>query len=266
MSRPSPSHGTGSGVPSPAVTALMLVLGLIGCVALVAFAVRSSPSSASSASASALPRVNDNDVVGSVRALSWTEPRVFLYRHFLTQAECEYIIAKGLAKGLKRSTVVSGDSGAVSTARTSSGLFLSSDNDPVLQRIEERVAVFSHMPVENQEQFYLLEYQEGQKYDVHPDFFPPQDGFEKHIEAGQRKLTVLMYLSAPAAGGETFFPNAAAADLQVQPRQGDAVLFHSMNADGSMDWHSVHGSAPVRSGTKYALTKWVRVDKQGKEE
>lgn len=238
----------------------MLVLGVLGSAAVIY--VMAGMSASASVVRGHLTSHNLNDVVGSVEVLSWKEPRVFLYRNFLSAAECDYIISKGLSEGLRRSTVVAGDSGTVSQARTSSGKFLRSTNDPVLQRIEERVAVFSQMPVENQEQFYLLEYQEGQKYDVHPDFFPPEDEqYKNHIQAGQRKLTVLMYLSAPEAGGETFFPDAIAKDLKVAPSRGDAVLFHSMNPDGSMDWHSVHGSAPVHAGVKYALTKWVRVDR-----
>ena len=45
--------------------------------------------------------------------------------------------------------------------------------------------------------------------------------------------------------------------LSVKPKRGDAVLFYSQHADGSMDGTSLHGGCPVLSGTKWAANVWV---------
>eukprot|EP01094_Clydonella_sp_ATCC50884_P014920 TRINITY_DN25490_c0_g1_i1.p1 TRINITY_DN25490_c0_g1~~TRINITY_DN25490_c0_g1_i1.p1 ORF type:complete len:280 (+),score=94.71 TRINITY_DN25490_c0_g1_i1:33-842(+) len=195
-----------------------------------------------------------------VEAVSWKDPRVFIHHGFLSEAECDYIIEKGLDIGIERSKVVGHEDDVVSKVRTSSGVFIFSTNDPILQRIEERVAIWSQLPVENQEAFYLLQYHPGEKYEAHHDYFEGPAGQRYIGDAGQRTATVLMYLSDPEEGGETFFPLHENA-LRVQPKKGDAVLFYSTKPDGSMDNASLHGSAPVRKGVKYALTKWIRVKK-----
>ncbi|PNG99242.1 Transmembrane prolyl 4-hydroxylase, partial [Tetrabaena socialis] len=46
--------------------------------------------------------------------------------------------------------------------------------------------------------------------------------------------------------------------LKYKPRAGDAVLFWSTLPDGTIDPHSLHGSCPVISGTKWAAVKWLR--------
>lgn len=73
-------------------------------------------------------------------------------------------------------------------------------------------------------------------------------------------------------GGETVFPHAPLREgqrageysecgmqgLAVKPRRGDALLFWSVNPDGSTDPDSLHGGCPVIRGTKWSATKWMR--------
>jgi hypothetical protein len=37
-----------------------------------------------------------------------------------------------------------------------------------------------------------------------------------------------------------------------------ALLFHSQDATGSLERKSLHASCPVISGTKWAMSKWIR--------
>jgi prolyl 4-hydroxylase len=64
-----------------------------------------------------------------------------------------------------------------------------------------------------------------------------------------------MYLSNTEEGGETIFPYA---EVQATPIKGNAVLFYSCTPDGQEDPMSMHGSAPVLSGEKWAAIKWIR--------
>ena len=45
--------------------------------------------------------------------------------------------------------------------------------------------------------------------------------------------------------------------LAVRPRKGDALLFYSQRADGTIDPLSKHGGCPVLEGTKWAANVWV---------
>jgi prolyl 4-hydroxylase len=42
------------------------------------------------------------------------------------------------------------------------------------------------------------------------------------------------------------------------PRRGQALYFEYTTADGALDPLSLHGGAPVLSGEKWILTKWMR--------
>lgn len=53
----------------------------------------------------------------------------------------------------------------------------------------------------------VLEYEIGQEYKAHFDYFFHKEGSDN---GGNRMATVLMYLATPEEGGETIFPNAPA--------------------------------------------------------
>ncbi len=216
----------------------------------------------------------DEDVERSkvVETLSWS-PRVFLLKNFLSDEECEHLIELG-EKKLERSTVVNSDeSGAVSTARTSFGTFVTRRLTETLQRVEDRVAKYSGIPWEHQEQLQLLRYRDGQEYVAHHDGIISENG-------GKRIATVLMFLREPTSGGETSFPQGTplpetkAAFLankdklsecgwndgngfSVIPKKGEAVLFFSFHINGTNDPFANHASCPTLGGTKYTATKWI---------
>ncbi|CAI0455771.1 unnamed protein product [Linum tenue] len=210
-----------------------------------------------------------------VTQLSW-RPRAFLYKGFLSDAECDHLIE--LAKdSLEKSMVADNDSGKSieSEVRTSSGTFLSKYQDEVVAAIEQRIAAWTFLPVENGEAIQILRYELGQKYEPHFDYFHDK---ANQALGGHRIATVLMYLSNVAKGGETIFPNAEvisegkesqpkADDLSdcakdgysVKPEKGDALLFFSLHPDATTDPLSLHGSCPVIEGEKWSATKWIHV-------
>ena len=217
---------------------------------------------------------DEDDVERSkvVETLSWS-PRVFLLKNFLSDEECEHLIELG-EKKLERTTVVTSDeSGAVSTARTSFGTFVTRRLTETLQRVEDRVAKYSGIPWEHQEQLQLLRYRDGQEYVAHHDGIISENG-------GKRIATVLMFLREPTSGGETSFPQGTplpetkAAFLankdklsecgwndgngfSVIPKKGEAVLFFSFHINGTNDPFANHASCPTLGGTKYTATKWI---------
>eukprot|EP01130_Rhizamoeba_saxonica_P004155 TRINITY_DN1710_c0_g1_i1.p1 TRINITY_DN1710_c0_g1~~TRINITY_DN1710_c0_g1_i1.p1 ORF type:complete len:162 (+),score=44.12 TRINITY_DN1710_c0_g1_i1:621-1106(+) len=145
----------------------------------------------------------------------------------------------------------------VSNARSSSGNFLTRyRNDPVYKLIEQKLAAWSHIPVENGEIMYLLRYQVGQQYRPHNDYFSDDETGRVHIgNQGQRIATALVYLNTPEAGGDTYFPKAG---LSVEAKKGDAILFWDCDPFNNPDTMSLHGGKPIEKGIKWALVRWMR--------
>ncbi|KAK9820337.1 hypothetical protein WJX72_009156 [[Myrmecia] bisecta] len=205
-----------------------------------------------------------------VESLSW-EPRAYLYHNFLSEEECDHLIALG-KPSMTKSTVVDSVTGKPmsSTVRTSSGMFLNRGQDPTVKAIEQRIAMYSQIPASQGEGMQILHYEKTEKYESHYDYF--HDEVNKQ-NGGQRVATMLMYLSDVEEGGETVFPNSsekptkgdphfsecAQRGVAVKPRKGDALLFYSLTLAGGMDPSSLHGGCPVISGDKWSATKWMRV-------
>ena len=190
--------------------------------------------------------------------LSW-EPRIFYYKNFLSDEECDYIIEKAKPE-LQRSTVVDSNSteGKIDPVRTSQGMFFTSNiTNPTIQKIEKRISDITHMPVENGESIQVLSYGHGAEYKPHHDYFENVSlgGSSNLNRGGQRVLSFIMYLNTPKSGGETIFPKV---DIKVKPKKGDAVLFYDCLPDGNEDPMTLHGGAPVLEGEKWIATKWMR--------
>lgn len=118
--------------------------------------------------------------------------------------------------------------------------------------------------------YNVLRYSLGQHYDSHHDVFDPAI---YGPERSSRIVTALIYLAAHEGGGETIFPfegvnglkNSLGFDykscdqgLKYKPRFGDALMFWSVGIDGMFDKRSLHWGCPVKAGTKWVATKWIR--------
>lgn len=205
---------------------------------------------------------------GWVQQVSW-KPRVFIWHNFLTGKEARHLI-KLASVQMKRSTVVGeGGRSVEDNYRTSYGTFLKRYQDAVVERLENKVAAWTQIPVTHQEDIQVLRYGIGQFYKVHGDTLKDHD-------AGVRVCTVLIYLNEPDEGGETAFPNSEWIDPKIgqmysanftecaqghvgmRPKRGDALLFWSIGPDGETeDGHALHTGCPVLKGAKWTITKWI---------
>lgn len=110
------------------------------------------------------------------------------------------------------------------------------------------------------ESLQVLHYSVGE-YLPHFDYFDPALPGSQPVlaQGGQRIMTFIVYLNTVEAGGETLFP---ALDLKVQPKQGRVVMFDNVS-NGKIDPLSLHASAPVLVGEKWAMTRWIRERRWG---
>jgi prolyl 4-hydroxylase len=210
-------------------------------------------------------------------------PLVLRIDNFLSNDECEYIRAESYAN-LENSGVqlIDSDKGkAASLFRTSTQTFLSSAGRPAIEAIDTRSAMITRTSVYQQEFVQVLRYKKGQFYDQHYDYFDPADykrdpSTLEMIRNGEknRLSTVFWYLSTVNDGGHTIFPLAngnifnsythnykncnVQNSLKVPPRKGSAIIFYSLQADGSLDRTSLHGACPVEGDDeKWAANKWI---------
>ncbi|MFT5861231.1 MAG: prolyl 4-hydroxylase [Flavobacteriaceae bacterium] len=172
----------------------------------------------------------------------------------LTADECDHIIA--ISNDRFARSKVGGIEEAI-YGRTSYSAYLVIDDDQKLNAIREKIAQRINRPTSHFEYFQCVSYALGQEYQNHYDTFDPEteDG-RLTIEAdGQRKFTLLIYLSDDFEGGQTHFPKL---DLLVTPEKGGAVLFQNIDDDGKLIDSSFHSGLPISRGKKYALNLWIR--------
>ncbi|MDP2006103.1 MAG: 2OG-Fe(II) oxygenase [Rubrivivax sp.] len=183
-------------------------------------------------------------------------PRVVVFGGFLSDTECDALIALA-APRLARSETVDNDTGGseVNVARTSDGMFFERGEAPLIQVLERRIAELLRWPVENGEGVQVLRYRPGAEYRPHHDYFDPAHAGTATIlqRGGQRVGTLVMYLNTPEGGGATTFPDVG---VEVAPVRGNAVFFSYDRAHASTK--TLHGGAPVTAGEKWVATKWLR--------
>ena len=188
--------------------------------------------------------------------LSLQRPRLVLFGGFLSEDECDALVALSRPR-MARSQTVDRQSGGseVNAARTSDGMFFERGEAPLVRRIEQRIAALLRWPEERGEGLQVLRYAPGTQYRPHFDYFDPTHPGTAAVlrQGGQRVATLLMYLQSPQLGGATVFPDAG---LQVAPVKGHALFFAYDRPHESTG--TLHGGAPVVAGEKWVATKWLR--------
>ncbi len=188
--------------------------------------------------------------------LTLASPRVVVFGGFLSDGECDALVATAQPR-LARSLTVEVQTGgeAVNADRTSNGMFFRRGESELISNIESRIARLLRWPLENGEGLQVLHYQPGAQYKPHYDYFDPEAPGSATIlkRGGQRVGTLVMYLNTPTQGGATTFPDVG---LAVAAQRGNAVFFSYDRPHPTTQ--TLHGGAPVLAGEKWVATKWLR--------
>uniref|UniRef100_A0A669BAY2 procollagen-proline 4-dioxygenase n=2 Tax=Ovalentaria TaxID=1489908 RepID=A0A669BAY2_ORENI len=186
----------------------------------------------------------------------WDSPHIVRYLDLLSDEEIEKI--KELAKPrLARATVRDPKTGVLTTAnyRVSKSAWLEGEEDPVIDRVNQRIEAITGLTVETAELLQVANYGVGGQYEPHFDFSRKDepDAF-KRLGTGNRVATFLNYMSDVEAGGATVFPDFGAA---IWPRKGTSVFWYNLFRSGEGDYRTRHAACPVLVGSKWVSNKWI---------
>lgn len=192
---------------------------------------------------------------------------VFYVAGFADPKECRWLIENAEKIGFERSRVFGSSApGAakppvVSNVRTSQSAMLGT-SAPVVRNVILRGCHITGSDFSDAEGLQVVRYEPGQFYKPHFDYFtddrlraPSITSLEQLPPRGQRWFTFFVYLNDVDGGGETDFPKL---QLSVVPRQGDAVLWNNLDAQGNGNPQMLHQGKPPTSGVKYGLNLWIR--------
>jgi prolyl 4-hydroxylase len=180
----------------------------------------------------------------------------FIADDFLSSAECDEIVARIMAQ-LRPSTISTPPGGNYDKAFRTSRTCDLSDADPVVARLDRKIAEAIGFERSLAEPTQGQHYEAGQVFKTHTDFFKHYELEQYSMgELGQRTWTFMIYLNDVEGGGETEFPDL---DLKVTPKKGRAVIWNNLRPSGDGNDHTRHQSLPVTAGTKTIITKWFRM-------
>ena len=183
---------------------------------------------------------------------------VVILNEFVPAFRCELILEELEFAFWTPSTVVrQTQTGSVVTELSSGRVSESTGEEwfgPDLRRqvlqIEARLCRRLRLNRTHVEPWQATRYRRGGKFEAHFD-----GGLFHDEPAGEREVTLLVYLNTLEAGGSTTFPNLG---LDVSPRAGTVVAWRNLTADGTVDAQMKHAARPVRKGRKVTLTTWSR--------
>lgn len=179
---------------------------------------------------------------------------VTLWADLLSASDCRQLIAIG--QQYLQTAMVTDEQSSQNVPhpeRISEMAWPKREDHPILQKLAEGIARLTGIPVPCQEPLQILHYRPGGEYRPHFDAFA--EGSETLRQGGNRQATLILYLNAVEAGGETTFPELG---LRVFPLPGGGVFFRNLNEAGQRHPLSLHAGAPVLRGEKWIATQWIR--------
>jgi len=180
--------------------------------------------------------------------------QLYVFDAFLSEKECDDLAAIA-NRHLRPSTVTI--EGGDKYYRTSRTCDLSLLNSPVVAAIDHKIAATLGIRPEYSEGIQAQRYDIGEQFKRHTDYFEPgtTEYAQFAAERGNRTWTFMVYLNADMQGGGTRF---FAIDRTFQPKQGLALLWNNLTADGQPNHATLHSGEPVVAGHKLIITKWFR--------
>lgn len=199
-------------------------------------------------------RITRLGVMDGVERIENPHLQLFVYKDFLSITECDELV-EIIKKHLRPSTLTTQD--VDKYFRTSSTCDMSLLDYAAVPRIDQKIAAALGINTSHSEGIQAQRYEVGQQFKEHTDFFESgTEEFAKYgVPKGNRTWTFMIYLNDTPKGGGTDFPKIG---RTFYPKKGTAVIWNSLNADGTPNRYSAHHGMPVEEGEKIVITKWFR--------
>jgi len=176
-----------------------------------------------------------------------------IHADFISKNECDHILRIATPE-FRESRVVTGVDTKIRKSQTA---WLKRD-EPVIASIIQRVCDLTGMPFAHAEKMQVVKYGVDGYYNEHYDAAcdDRQECVDFEKNGGQRKITMLLYLSDNFEGGGTRFPRL---NKEYKLPKHSGILFHSLQKNGNKCHPlSLHAGLPVISGEKYIANVWLR--------
>lgn len=186
-------------------------------------------------------------------------PRIFTVENFISSSECAHLLALASERLAPASTSTSDRLSGEQTAFTGSATaFHIADGNAILRNIERRIGSAFDLPARHVEPLSVLRYGQNDRYAPHVDYFVPTrlaENLRIGDRAGQRVASFLVYLRAPAQGGETHYLRLG---LKVAGRPRMALCHFNLTQAGQPDESTLHTGEPVLRGEKWLARTTLR--------
>lgn len=194
-----------------------------------------------------------------VAQVAW-QPRVFMYRSFLSDEECDHLIS--WVQGKKSDSVVDDSLKETDNLPTKSTIPLGIE-DRVVARIEERISAWTFIPKENGRPLQVLHF-DSEESKQNRDYFGKE---HKMLPNEPLMATVVLYLSNASQGGQILFPKSenevlsdcTMSSAALKPTKGNAVIFFNVHLNGSGDNSSWYARCPILDGDMWFATKFFHL-------
>lgn len=190
--------------------------------------------------------------IPNAKKLESAQLELYTLDDFLDQDECEKLIVR-IKSNLKASTLSSYE--ADQSYRTSRTCNLAKINDEFVRGIHSRICRIVGIDPAYSEEIQGQYYEVGQEFKAHTDYFEPHEMKTHASKMGQRTYTFMIYLNEVEKGGATDFIHVKES---FTPKTGMAVIWSSLNSDGTPNGDSMHQARPVEKGYKAVITCWFR--------
>jgi len=182
--------------------------------------------------------------------------QLYTIDNFLNKEECDKIIFHTSQKLVK--SEITNKNEKDKKFRTSSTCHitnLSGEALKYLKYIDNKICNKLGIPNKYSEGIQIQNYEVGQEFKLHTDFF--NDGTDKkyYEKQGNRTWTFMVYLNNTKKGGATYLPKIK---KRFYPKVGKALIWNNLNKNGEGNHNTLHSGEPILEGNKIIITKWFR--------
>ena len=207
----------------------------------------------------------NNEISNNIIKHKFDDYEILEIYNILTPEECNILINIAKQRGLVNSEVLTYNKNTTTkidnSYRNSEQTWLDDTHHDITMKIAKISEKLTGLPRNQQEQLQIAHYNSNGTFKEHFDacVYEDKEYCDKiNRYAGQRRVTLLIYLNDDFNNGETEFVDLG---LKIKPEIGKGIVFWNTNENDELLVKSKHKGNPVINGEKWIATKWTHVRK-----